>query len=482
MKRSSGRVRTIIGGSVVLGLFVAVGCGSTEGSIFPGGDGTSSGGASSSGSSDGFGSSGMGTSGAPVKPCEGLECKQVACPAGGAATTSLSGKVYDPSGTVPLYNAIVYVPNAELAPFTEGITCDKCGTTPSGKPITTALTDSHGDFTLKNVPVGVDVPLVMQIGRWRRKITIPAANVKQCSDSKLDAAVTRLPRTKAEGEIPRIAISTGNADSLECFVRKLGVETEMTNPGGAGRVHLYQGKRTNADGSKIDDATPASNTLWDDAAKLKNYDMVILSCEGAENAATKSAAARANIKDYLDKGGRLFASHYHYEWFKNGSTPLPSTATWKTNADDAATSVNVDTSFAKGVAFGEWLDEVKASTAPKSGIVPVTELRQNVTQVPGAGGGPDTSRRWLYTPTGPKFYSFNTPIGTKPAEQCGRGVYTDIHVSSGDAQGGTFPANCTTTGFTPQEKALLFLMMDLASCIQDDNKPPEAPPAIPTVK
>ena len=73
-----------------------------------------------------------------------------------------------------------------------------------------------------------------------------------------------------------------------------------------------------------------------------------------------------------------------------------------------------------------------------------------------------------------KFVSAAT-TGTPPAEQCGRGVFTDIHVSSGDARGGTFPGNCTTTGFTNQEKALLVLMMDLASCIQDDKTPPELP-------
>jgi hypothetical protein len=377
---------------------------------------------------------------------------------------------------VPLYNAIVYVPSAELEPFAEGITCDKCGTTPSGKPIATALTDAKGDFVLNDVPGGAEFPLVVQIGRWRRKVMVPA--VTQCSSSPVAAELTRLPRTKAEGEIPKIAITTGGADSLECFVRKLGIETEMTNPKGGGRVHLYQGKHTGEDGAKIDGSTPAGNTLWDDAAKLKTYDMVILSCEGSENNDTKSAAARSNMKSYLDAGGRLFASHYHYTWFKNGPAPLTTTAKWGNGSgSDGTRDVNVDTSFAKGQAFADWLGAVGATKAP--GVVEMTDLKTSVSSVPGSGASPDTSRGWLYAGSAPKFYSFNTPIGTAADQQCGRGVLTDIHVSSGDASGGTFPGNCTTKGFTPQEKALLFLMFDLASCIQDDNKPPAPPPADP---
>lgn len=473
------RLGTIIGAGIVLGgILAGVGCGSSgDDSTF--GDGSNSGGgAESSSGASGFSSSGA--SGTAKPPCQGLQCKQVAC--SGGATTSLSGKVYDPSGTVPLYNAVVYVPNEKLAPFTEGVSCDKCGTTPSGKPITTALTDAHGHFELKNVPVGVDVPVVVQIGRWRRQVTVPAANVAKCEDRAVDASLTRLPRSKAEGEIPKIAITTGGADSLECFLRKLGIaDSEITNADGPGRVHLYQGLRTKNDGSRIDASTTSAQSLWDDAAALKKYDMVILSCEGAENNTTKSDAARANLAAYLDAGGRVFASHFHYTWFEHGSGQLPRTASWVPNQEQGNADVAVDTSFAKGKAFSEWLADpvVKASTAP--GIIPMTELRRNVTTVPGSGMDPNMSRRWLYTSSSgeeTKFFSFNTPIGAGADAQCGRGVYTDIHVSSGDASGGTFPNNCTTTGLTSQEKALLFLLMDLASCIQDDNTAPAPPPVV----
>jgi hypothetical protein len=213
--------------------------------------------------------------------------------------------------------------------------------------------------------------------------------------------------------------------------------------------------------------------------------MVILSCEGAENTGTKSTAAREALKDYLDTGGRVFASHYHYVWFKNGPAPLPTTASWVANSNQSSGTMHVDRSFAKGQAFAEWLVEAKASTT--LGPIPATQLRRNVTTVPGEGAPAETSLRWLYhqnnSAEDTKFYSFNAPVGTPVEQQCGRGVYTDIHVSSGagaDQPRGTFPNNCADPKpeLSPQEKALLFLLMDLASCIQDESKPPVPPPAV----
>lgn len=470
-----------------VGAFLAVvACGSDDG------NGSSSGGSSgNSGGSSGFSGTTSGDDGPP--PCVGLQCKQVSCPNGG--TTSLSGKVYLPEGTIPLYNAIVYIPNAALAPFTSGITCDKCGTAPSGSPITTALTDATGSFTLKNVPVGADFPLVIQLGRWRRQITIAGSKITQCGDAKLDAADTRLPRNHNEGDIPQIAITTGGADSLECFLRKIGLEDGEFTPGsGTGRVHLYQGSTTDTvDPAATMAGATSAQTLWDSEAELKKHDIVILSCEGAEVNTTKSQAARDNVKKYLDAGGRLFASHYHYTWFKNGAVdagpanPLAVTASWL-NGDDAVPAnqtVTIDQTVQKGKDFATWMDTVQGTTAAGSGLVAMTELKTSVQSVPAAGQPAETSRRWLYSTQEndrTKFFTFNTPLGTPPEMQCGRAVHTDVHVSAGDESKGTFPTNCKTTGLEPQEKALVFLFMDLAACIQDDSKAPVPPPAIPGVK
>src|SRR5262245_25519933 len=63
-----------------------------------------------------------------------LKCQVVDCGAG--KSTTVSGTVYDPKGRVPLYNVIVYVPNAPLLQFPAGVTCDTCGALVSGNPVT----------------------------------------------------------------------------------------------------------------------------------------------------------------------------------------------------------------------------------------------------------------------------------------------------------------------------------------------------------
>ena len=304
--------------------------------------------------------------------CTNLCLQQVKCDGGG--TTSLSGRVYDPAGKVPLYNVVVYVPNsvgAALDPITTGATCDRCGVV-SGKPLVTTITDASGAFKLDNVPVGQDIPLVMQVGKWRRKITIPA--VTACTNQVISTIdtdgrpVTRLPRDKFEGDIPQIAISTGGLDAFECFLRKVGIaDSEFTTEGftgnANGRIHLYAGSgngpqnrpypmqagdyspatRQFADQAKSANANgmfTRSDVLWSDLEKLKKYDITLLACEGDTFPETKPAAALKAMYDYTALGGRLFTSHWHRFWFNTtagehspaapdgGTSFFPAFATW----------------------------------------------------------------------------------------------------------------------------------------------------------
>src|SRR6185369_14050430 len=92
--------------------------------------------------------------------CTGLCQLQVSCPAG--QTTSISGTVYAPNGTDPLPNVLVYIPNAPVDTFTAGVSCPVPGQPPSGSPLVGANTAADGTFTLVNVPVGSNIPIVIQ--------------------------------------------------------------------------------------------------------------------------------------------------------------------------------------------------------------------------------------------------------------------------------------------------------------------------------
>jgi hypothetical protein len=111
----------------------------------------------------------------------------------------------------------------------------------SGHPIASALSDAQGRFRIDNVPVGKDVPLVVQVGKWRRQVIVP--EVLPCQDNPLTAPqMTRLPRNRKEGDLPRVAVTTGVCDPLSCTIAKLGVDrAELGVSGQARRLRQRPG-------------------------------------------------------------------------------------------------------------------------------------------------------------------------------------------------------------------------------------------------
>ena len=426
-------------------------------------------GAPATGSSDADATPSFGSDDAmvPTAPCVNLQCKRVDC--GSAPKTSIRGVVHtgaklDPD---PVYNAIVYIPNETPAPFAVGVMCDHCGVITSGKPVSAAITAADGSFTLDDVPVGTDIPLVIQLGKWRRQVVI--STVTACTRNELVDELTRFPRNRTEGDIPRIAVATGFIDPFECVLRSMGIDdAEFTPPTADGRVHVFD-----ADGARVGPGTPSADQLWSDLATLKRYDMVLLPCEGHED--IKTPEATQNIIDYTAVGGRVMTSHYGYVWIAHAQMPFPSSADWSTNQGALATPLiaAIDRSFPKGQAMADWLRAVGASEV--FGQIDIDEPRHDL------GAARNGSRRWISAkedPTTVLHLTFNTPIGSNDAAQCGRVVYSDFHVATHAAVASApFPSECLDGPLTPTERVLEFMLLDLQTCIQNDDEYPKSPPA-----
>ena len=491
----------------------------------------------------------------------GLKCDFPTCPAG-TNTTTLTGTIYDPAGNDPLYNVVVYVPNTTPDfPLSHGVPSCDCSSVYSGDPISPTTTATNGTFTLTNVPVPASgqVPLVVQVGKWRRQLIW--AGVQTCTTNTTSmstnsvASLLRLPgaespsgavlsSTQTIDELPEIAVSTGGADSMECLLQRIGFAKSeyTTGAGGTGHIHIFTG--ASADGPSTsagthnsavgpDGGNSVSHTkLWNATADLDPYDIVVLSCEGEETRGNGTSgqldsADLSNLVSYTTNGGRVFASHFHYAWFNQGTFGGDNLGTWTPNADNPNTGFGTgaysdpiydgtDTSqlnativttyadggvFPRGTAMYQWLGNVTAlgtNGAPAHELY-ISEPRFNVyvpltSTVAQSWLVPDNAGYTYYDENdnpqtlgnSTQYMSFDTPVGgtgDAGAPYCGRAVYSDLHVggASGDYPGfessGTpiAPTNCATGTLSAQEKALEFMLLDLASCPSSDSNLPPVP-------
>jgi hypothetical protein len=404
--------------------------------------------------------------------------------------TTFTGTAYDPAGRNPVANAVVYVPNSDgaLPPIVPGSpSCNPCGGS-IGDYVAATETDSAGNFTLRGVPTGTNVPVVIQAGKWRRRITVPKA--VDCQVTALDVGTARLPRNQAEGDLPQMALLTGGCDNLACFLRGVGVDlAEFTGPHGGGRVDVYQGVggaglSNGADAGAAGDCTTDACPLWSSKQSLDAYDTVLLGCECDAHDETKPAASLLAMHDWLGEGGSVFAAHSQATWFKNSPADFQTAADWTNGPSSGATGpFVVDRTSSRGMDFASWLSKVGAADAngvvsldpadvstSVAGVALTTNAWINSSTVPN-GGGP--------LATNAKLLSFPTPIGgldagTESVTYCGQASFTDIHAGGGQAtqsagapgSSGPAPLSAACNGgpLTSEEAALEYFLFEPASC------------------
>jgi hypothetical protein len=388
--------------------------------------------------------------------------------------TTVRGTVVTGASTNPdpVYAATVFIPNVplggKLPPLAAGPSCNRCAPLGAELAVTSAVTGPDGAFWLYDVPVGSGIPLVVQLGDWRYETTI---DVTPCGENVLPLGKARLPRTQAEGNIPLTAIATGNVDALECILRKMGVaDSEFSNPSGTGRIQLYRNN-----GAVYDATTPSQATLVESPAAWDKYDQVLFACEGMQT--NETAAALQNFVDYTSKGGRVLATHFSYTWlYQNGA--FATAGSWQVNQSPPPSPLiaNIDTA-GQGHNFATWLGLVGALATSTPPQVAINDPRHDLNAVPLGLGG----QRWIYSDNPPTVQQMviDTPINASLDQICGRVIYTDFHVANAMNGALTFPAECVTTAFTPEEKLLEFALLHLGSCGSTINVPPPPPPPPP---
>jgi hypothetical protein len=473
-----------------------------------------------------------------------------------AALTRLSGRVITPgrddantANQVGVPNAVVYIMRtgqiADLPAISTGIpsggtSCDRCEEQDLGPLLAGAITDATGSFTIEgSVPVGVEFLLVVKAGKFRRVVPYTLAPEAACTTTTLPIAMstvgesagqgaddnpTRLPRSTSDGlavNIPKIAITTGRIDAMECVFEKMGIaEAEFGNFGSAASVHVYRGNGPGGvpQGARIDDDTPRDFDLYGSLERLQGYDMVVSDCEGEgwdggdellPNLFPERIINGDKIREYVNRGGRLFASHLSMSWLhENGTAPysaaapiatgLAAAATWDIdynlapngdlpgNSDSAGTGV-VSLVGARErvspriVGFASWLSNEAVTSAPGYTFA-ITDPRSLAVDL-----GP-VSEEFVYRNDGNERvqqFSFDTPYAAPDDAACGRVAYSGFHVAATGGgnpfQDSVFPEHCRNDlasqgDLTPQEKVLLFMLFDLGACVGEEPLPPPCVP------
>jgi hypothetical protein len=445
---------------------------------------------------------------------------------------------------LPVPNAVVYIPadpSVALPTIFEGADANdaaSCGRCSDEKLVATnqtllaaAVTDYKGEFTLQGrIPVGVAFNLVVKVGKWRRVVQVPAGVSASCATRALDIEYTRLAASKTDGlagtHLPKIAVSTGDVDAMECVLRGIGIaDSEFTVPSGTGRIHMYRangtkmvgttctgtyrsggiryscsansnaGCVTNKSGCSWNDLSVADTTLYASQAALNAYDMVVYDCEGTGHY-IRGATEKGRLQSYANAGGRVFASHWSYEWLDDNGG-LENAAAWNSagGSTTATGLVSLPTGSTarsganpvKSLVYRDWLDWQGALTGTTAGQIdhpePPSLALTDPRDVAGGTVGASTDE-WMYRDnSGAKVQqlSFNTPYGVAESAICGRVAFSAFHVAA--SAGGTtlststlaFPNECHSGALTAQEKTLAFMLFDLGACVSAGDPP--APPS-----
>ncbi len=344
---------------------------------------------------------------------------------------SLTGTVKAPNGTLPMANTLVYLTSEEPAPIPGGVYCDECVTLEKTVFATSA---ADGTFEINtDLPAG-DAWVVVQKGQFRRvrKITVP----EKGGELDVDADALTLPgkgQVSKGDTVPKMIVLKDSLDfdEIDSSLQKLGItDFEIRN----------------------------DRKLLDDEAALMQYQIVFIPCGSQNDSHVTSETAKTNLQNFVNAGGKLYVTDWSYEFVRQ---PFPGYVSWvgETNTIGSAASSSVwqAPAAAADPGLGDWL----AATGDTN-----FEVEGNYTTISAVNVMSGTDPKGEPKDIEPKVWVTATKgSGTFPTtvsfeNQCGRVLFSTYHTEPGFGGSTTLHA---------QEKALLYVLLEVGVCIGGEN-------------
>ena len=214
---------------------------------------------------------------------------------------------------------------------------------------------------------------------------------------------------------------------------------------------------------------------------MDSYDVILFPCQGGEPATTTrptgSPTRWTNLLNYTNDGGRIFATHYHYDLLDDQRQLHRPTANWNLNDGTWAGRTrrpNIHDFIGQTLPRGRRSPVAQPARRVRRDVRPdprrhhpqrllVRRRARPALDLHDANDRRAAARRDI-----PLHYTFDTPLAAAPrsAGASSTATSTSRDASNDPTAGEVFPAECPDAGsMTPQEKLLEFMLFDLTSCV-----------------
>ena len=339
---------------------------------------------------------------------------------GPSVQAHLRGVVRAPNGTVPVAGALLYLTKDKPASMPTSVYCDEC--VQLGPENAQALTDAKGAYDLPALSTGTQY-LVIQKGGFRR---VRESDVSKGDATLPDTLTTLPPKTDlaAGDEVPRMTVVHGQYDEIEASLQKLGIDPSA--------IEIVQSALIGE----------AAKSFLGDAGKVNGRHIVFLPCgdytQPAPNTDLSSdPQIQANLKAFVEAGGRLYVTDWHYDFIArtfpgkiafSGASSEACSGCGRITYDAAASVTDPDLS--------SWMTAQNLSSFT---------LQKNYTGIDSVSGG----KVWV---SGSKAGATPKPATVSFEQGCGRVLFSTYHTEP------------FSTSLTPQERALLGVLLEVSVC------------------